>query len=64
LLIIISEARVNIEIKEIPKAITAEIIPKVLREVYIKAIEVSFRKEVIPKTFNSIVLRDTRSAID
>jgi hypothetical protein len=64
LLTAISETRVNIEIKEVPKAVTAEVIPKVLREVYIETTEVSLREEVIPKTLSSIALRDTRSIID
>jgi hypothetical protein len=63
-LIAISEARVNIKIKEAPKIITAEVIPKVLREVHAEAAEISLKKEVIPKTLNSIVPRDTGSTID
>ena len=63
-MIIISEARINIKIKEILKIIIAEIIPKVLREVYIETIEVFLREEVIPKTFNNIALRDAGSVID
>jgi hypothetical protein len=58
----ISEARVNIKIEEAPKITTAEVIPKVLREVHAKTAEVSFRKEVISKTFSSITPRDARSA--
>jgi hypothetical protein len=60
----ISKARVNIEIKEVPKATTTKIILKVLREIHAEIIEISFRKEVIPKTFSNIAPRDTRSAID
>jgi hypothetical protein len=60
----ISEARINIKVEETPKITTAEVIPKVLREIYIKAIEISLRKEVIPKTLSSIVPRDIRSIID
>jgi hypothetical protein len=60
----ISEARVNIEVEEAPKAITTEIIPKVLKEIHAKAAEVSLREEVIPKTLNSIAPRDTRSITD
>ena len=63
-MIIISEARVNIKIKEAPKIITAKVIPKILREVHVETMEVSLRKEVIPKTFSSIALRDIRSIID
>jgi hypothetical protein len=63
-LTIISEARVNIKIKESPKVVIAEVIPKVLRKVYMKTIEVSLRKKVIPKTLNNIAPRDTRSIID
>jgi hypothetical protein len=63
-LIIISEARVNIKIKEAPKIITAKVIPKILREVHVETMEVSLRKEVIPKTFSNIAPRDTRSATD
>jgi hypothetical protein len=48
----ISEARVNIKVKEAPKADTTE------------AAEVSLREEVIPKTLSSIAPRDARSAID
>jgi hypothetical protein len=64
LLTAISKARINIEVEETPKIITAEIIPKVLKEVYIKTAEVFLRKEVIPKTLRNIVRRDTRSTID
>jgi hypothetical protein len=60
-LIVISEARVNIKVKEAPKAATAKVIPKILREIHVKTTEVFFRKEVIPKTFNNITPRDTRS---
>jgi hypothetical protein len=60
----ISEARVNIKIKEAPKTITAKVIPKILRKVYAEIIEVSLKKEVIPKTFSNIAPRDTGSAID
>jgi hypothetical protein len=63
-LIIISEARINIKIKEIPKITIIEIIPKVLREVHAEAAEISFREEVIPKTLSNITLRDTRSVIN
>jgi hypothetical protein len=55
----ISEARVNIEVEEAPKAATAEVIPKVLREVHAEAAEVSLREEVIPKTLSSVAPRDT-----
>jgi hypothetical protein len=64
LLTAISKTRVNIKVEETPKTATAEVIPKVLREIHAETTEVSFRKEVIPKTLSSIVLRDTRSAID
>jgi hypothetical protein len=64
LLTAISKARVNIEVEETLKIIIAEIIPKILKEVYTKVIEVFFRKEVIPKTFSSIAPRDTRSITD
>jgi hypothetical protein len=64
LLIVISKARVNIEVEEAPKIVTAEVISKVLREIYIETTEISFRKEVIPKTFNSITLRDTGFVTD
>jgi hypothetical protein len=64
LLIIISEARVNIKIEEVPKTIITEIIPKVLREVYTKTIEISLREKVIPKTFSNIAPRDTGSITD
>jgi ribosome-interacting GTPase 1 len=60
----ISEARVNIEIEEALKAVTAEVIPKVLKEVHVEAAEVSLREEVIPKTLSSIAPRDTGSATD
>jgi hypothetical protein len=63
-LIVIFEARVNIKVEESLKIIIAEVIPKVLREIYIETIEVSLRKEVIPKTLSSIILRDIRSVID
>jgi hypothetical protein len=63
-LTVISEARVNIEVEETPKVITAEVIPKVLREVHAETIEISLREKVIPKTLSSITLRDTRSIID
>jgi hypothetical protein len=63
-LIIISEARINIEVEESPKIITTEVIPKVLREVHVETIEVSLKKKIIPKTFSSITLRDTGSIID
>jgi hypothetical protein len=63
-LIIISEARINIKIKKTSKIIITKIIPKVLKEIYIKTIEVFFRKEVIPKTFSNIALRDARSIIN
>jgi hypothetical protein len=63
-LIVISEARINIEVEETPKIITAEVIPKVLREIHAEITEVSLRKEVIPKTFSSIALKDTGFAID
>jgi hypothetical protein len=61
LLTAISKTRVNIKVEETPKVITAEIIPKVLREIYAETVEVSFRKKVIPKTFSNIIPRDTRS---
>jgi hypothetical protein len=57
----ISKARVNIEVKEVPKVATAEVILKILREVHAEAAEVSFRKKVIPKTLSNITPRDTRS---
>jgi hypothetical protein len=60
----ISGARVNIEVKKVPKTTTAEVIPKVLKEIYTKAMEVSLRKKVIPKTLSSIIPRDTGSVID
>jgi hypothetical protein len=60
----ISKARVNIEVEEAPKAITIEIIPKVLREVYIETTEISLREKAIPKTLSNIAPRDTRSVID
>jgi hypothetical protein len=60
----ISEARINIEVEETPKTTTTEVIPKVLREIHAETTEVSFRKEVIPKTLSSIILRDTRFAIN
>jgi hypothetical protein len=63
-LIIISEARINIEVEKTPKIITAEVIPKVLREIHAETTEVSLREEVIPKTFSSIAPRDARSTID
>jgi hypothetical protein len=58
----ISEARVNIEVEETPKITTAEVIPKVLKEIYTEAAEVSLREKVIPKTLSNIALRDTGSA--
>jgi hypothetical protein len=64
LLIVISEARINIEVEEAPKAATVKVIPKVLREIHAETMEVSLREEVIPKTLSSIALRDTRFAID
>jgi hypothetical protein len=63
-LIVISKARVNIEVEETPKIITIEVIPKVLKEVHAKTAEISLRKEIIPKTFSNIALRDARSAIN
>jgi hypothetical protein len=60
-LIIISKARINIEVKETPKIIITEIITKILSEIHTETIEVSFRKKVIPKTLSSITLKDTRS---
>jgi hypothetical protein len=63
-LIIISEAKINIEIKETLKIITAEIIPKVLREIYTETTEVSLKEKIIPKTLSNIAPRDTRSAIN
>jgi hypothetical protein len=63
-LIIISKARVNIKVKEIPKVIIVEVIPKILREVYTETTKVFFREEVIPKTFSNIILRNTRSIIN
>jgi hypothetical protein len=60
----ISEARINIEVEEAPKAVITEVIPKVLREVYIETTEVSLREKVIPKTLNNITLRNTRSIIN
>jgi hypothetical protein len=59
----ISEARINIEVEETPKAVTTEVILKVLREVYAETIEISL-KEVIPKTLSNIAPRDTRSGTD
>jgi hypothetical protein len=64
LLTIISEARINIKIKEAPKIIIAEVIPKVLREIYAETIKVSLRKKVIPKTLSNIAPKDTRSIIN
>jgi hypothetical protein len=63
-LTVISEAKVNIKIKESPKIIIAEVIPKILKEIYAETIEVSLRKKVIPKTLSSITPRDTRSTIN
>jgi hypothetical protein len=63
-LIVISEIRINIEVEETLKIITAKVIPKILREIYIKAAEIFFKKKIIPKTFSSIILRDTGSTID
>jgi hypothetical protein len=63
-LIVISEARVNIKVEEVPKTITAEVILKILREVYAETMEVSLREEIIPKTLSSITPRDTGSIID
>jgi hypothetical protein len=63
-LIVISKARVNIKVEEVPKIIITEVIPKILKEIHIEVIEVSFRKKVIPKTLSSITPRDTRSIID
>jgi hypothetical protein len=63
-LVVIFEARVNIKVEESLKITIAEVIPKVLREIYIETIEVSLRKEVIPKTLSSSILRDIRSVID
>jgi hypothetical protein len=63
-LIVISEARINIKVKETPKIITIKVIPKVLREIYTEIAEISFRKKVIPKTLSNIAPRDTRSTID
>jgi hypothetical protein len=60
----ISKARVNIEVKEAPKIATAEVIPKVLREIHTKTTEVFFREEVILKTFSSIAPRDAGSITD
>jgi hypothetical protein len=60
-LTIISKARVNIEVEKAPKVTTAEVIPKVLREIHVEVIEVSLKKKVIPKTLNNITPRDTRS---
>jgi hypothetical protein len=59
-LIIISEARVNIKVKEAPKIIITKIIPKVLKEIHIETIEIFLRKKVIPKTLSSITPRDIR----
>jgi hypothetical protein len=64
LLTAISETRVNIKVKEAPKTSTTEVIPKVLREIHAKTIEVFLKKEVIPKTFSNIAPRDIRSIID
>jgi hypothetical protein len=64
LLTVISEARVNIEVEEAPKITTAEVIPKVLREIHAEVMEVSFREEVIPKTLSNIAPRDAGSTID
>jgi hypothetical protein len=63
-LTIISEARVNIKVKEAPRINTTEVIPKVLREIHAEIAEVSLREEVIPKTLSNIALRDTGSIID
>jgi hypothetical protein len=63
-LIVISKARINIKVKEAPKTIIIEVIPKVLKEIHIETIEVFFRKKVIPKTFSNIIPRDTGSIID
>jgi hypothetical protein len=63
-LTVISETRVNIEVEEAPKIVTTEVIPKVLKEVHAKTMEVSLRKEVIPKTLSSITPRDAGSATD
>jgi hypothetical protein len=63
-LTVISKARVNIEVEETLKIITAEVILKVLREIHAKTAEIFFRKEVIPKTLSSIAPRDIRSIID
>jgi hypothetical protein len=60
----ISKARINIEVEEALKATTAEVIPKILREIHAETVEVSLRKKVIPKTLNNIAPRDARSAID
>jgi hypothetical protein len=60
----ISKARVNIKVEEAPKAATAEVIPKILREVHTETMEVSLKKKVIPKTLSSITPKNTRSIID
>jgi hypothetical protein len=63
-LIIISEARVNIEIKKAPKITIIKIIPKVLKKIHAEITKVFFKEKVIPKTLNNIVPRDTRSIIN
>jgi hypothetical protein len=60
----ISEARVNIEVEEALKATIAEVIPKILKEIYTEIAEVFLKEKVIPKTLSNIALRDTRSIID
>jgi hypothetical protein len=60
----ISETRVNIEVEEAPKAVIAEVIPKVLREIHTETTEVFLKEEVIPKTLSSITPRDTGSTTD
>jgi hypothetical protein len=60
----ISETRVNIEVEEAPKAITAKIIPKILKEIHAETTKVFLKKKIIPKTFSSVAPRDTGSVID
>jgi hypothetical protein len=60
----ISEARVNIEVEEALKAIIAEVIPKILKEIHTEIAEVFLKEKVIPKTLSNIAPRDTRSIIN
>jgi hypothetical protein len=64
LLTVISEARVNIEVEEAPKIIITKVIPKVLREVYVKITKVFLKEKVIPKTLSNITPRDAGSVIN